>query len=299
MRRSVTIVVVALFLIPLRVASQFQAHSSTEPVFRHDLRPLGLVTDKTGFFVYSNNDSVFLSNDLVLVSLNRTEVSPSFVSRPTTPGEMAEPPTLLLVFSLSQKKMVSSITRPHSTFPGSLQGLLTEGWIAVSGSGVQLCSDRKKCTLPFPTNGELSLPSPSRDRWAEHHQSLLLNDERTVELQESAAVVMTLDRTPVYQIPVRDVYRETSFVPCASGSRFLINEFAYTRLNSIVNFWDGKASRPRNLKRVRLFDVPSGKTLFERRWAPHRLDDDMPALSPDGRRVALVKQGILEVYEIP
>jgi hypothetical protein len=47
--------------------------------------------------------------------------------------------------------------------------------------------------------------------------------------------------------------------------------------------------------------IGSGKSLFELHWdpRPHVGVISVPALSPDGRRLAAIRHGFLEVFEIP
>jgi hypothetical protein len=67
----------------------------------------------------------------------------------------------------------------------------------------------------------------------------------------------------------------------------------------LVDFGDENGAY--NLARVRVFDVASGRELFDLKWNPgHNLSfEAKPALSPDGHRIAVVMKGQLRVYEIP
>jgi hypothetical protein len=105
-----------------------------------------------------------------------------------------------------------------------------------------------------------------------------------------------------YQIDVKEAWRgNTQFFTSASGLRFGIAELYRTGLNNIVNFFDIADSRPYNRTRVRIFDVGSGKQVFESQWDPQccRGEEILPALSPDGHRLALIRKGELQIYGIP
>jgi len=117
-------------------------------------------------------------------------------------------------------------------------------------------------------------------------------DERTIAIRR-------VDGDARYQIPVTDTY-ETKLTPNRSGSRFCALEESYTPWNSIVNFWDIDNARPHNFARVRIFDMASGKQLFEMNWDPRPSQTvPPPALSPDGHKLALIRHSQLEVFDIP
>jgi len=121
-------------------------------------------------------------------------------------------------------------------------------------------------------------------------------------IAEGTAAVVNVDGTMLYEIPVKDAWRgHTHFIPCASGSRFAITELYYTRVNSMVNFFDIGDTRAYNRARIRVFDVASGKQVFELSWDPrgYRGENILPALSPSGRRLALIRKGELRIFQIP
>jgi hypothetical protein len=125
---------------------------------------------------------------------------------------------------------------------------------------------------------------------------------KMLNVGEGKATAVKLDGTVLYQIEVKDAWRGyTHFVPSASGVRFCVTELYYTRLNSMVNFFDIADSRAYNRARMRVFEVAAGKQVFELKWHPrgYRGEDILPALSPSGHRLALVRKGKLQVYEVP
>lgn len=138
-------------------------------------------------------------------------------------------------------------------------------------------------------------------------ETRFLNDDKVIGIKmhsvaDGTAAGVGVDGTVLYQIPVKDAWRgHTHLIACSCGSRFAVTELYYTRLNSLVNFFDIGDTRGYNRARIRAFDVASGRQLFELSWDPreYRGENILPAFSPSGRRLALVRKGQLQVYEIP
>jgi hypothetical protein len=134
-----------------------------------------------------------------------------------------------------------------------------------------------------------------------------LDDDKVIgitmkSLAQGTATAIRVDGTVLYQIAVNDAWRgHADFVPCISGSRFVVMEVYYTRWNSIVNFFDIGDTREYNRLRIRVFDVATGKKVFKLEWDPRGYWGEriLPALSPSGHRLAVVRRGELQVYEIP
>jgi hypothetical protein len=127
-----------------------------------------------------------------------------------------------------------------------------------------------------------------------------LNDDTVLTIadyKDHAAVIVRKDGTILHRVPVEEPWK-TSFISSASGSRFCIEEYGYTKLNALMSPLDIDSGRPPDLQTIRVFDVASGKQLTKFQWDP-RPYVVTPALSPDGHRLAAIRQGILEVYELP
>lgn len=130
-------------------------------------------------------------------------------------------------------------------------------------------------------------------------------DERTVVgvrmrgMKDAEAITIRVDGTELYHIQLKDGWR-TQFFGSVSGLRFGIAEQYQTRLNAMIHFPD-MGEEPPNRNRIRVFDLASGKQVFETEWNPgdYRGSDILPALSPDGHYLALVRKGELRVYKIP
>lgn len=112
----------------------------------------------------------------------------------------------------------------------------------------------------------------------------------------SEVVVIGTDGKQIHRYKVEKAGR-TGFLPAASGTRFAIYEHGYTALNSIINFLDIDGGRPQDFQRVRVVDLSSGNEVFRLEWdpRPHLIK---PAISPNGHRVARVRGGILEVFQV-
>jgi hypothetical protein len=112
----------------------------------------------------------------------------------------------------------------------------------------------------------------------------------------SEVVVVGVDGHQIRRYKVEKAWR-TGFLPTTAGTRFGIYEHGYTTFNSIVNFLDIDDGRPQNFQRVRVIDMSSGNEVYNFEWdpRPHLVE---PALSPSGHRIARVRAGILEVFQI-
>jgi hypothetical protein len=124
-----------------------------------------------------------------------------------------------------------------------------------------------------------------------------LDRDKVIGIREHKAVVAKVDGTTLYQIPVSKWY--VRFISSASGLRFCIQDQRYTGFRAIADMGSGLEDYSQS--RVRVFDLASGRQLFELKWDPrhYRGHDIDPALSPSGRRLALVRKGELQVYELP
>jgi hypothetical protein len=67
-----------------------------------------------------------------------------------------------------------------------------------------------------------------------------------------------------------------------------------------VNFLDIDSGRSFNFERVTVLETDSGHLLFKLEWDPRPYGGGLtdPALSPNGQRLAIIRNGSLEVFEI-
>ncbi len=170
--------------------------------------------------------------------------------------------------------------------------------LVVPGDNSLLIQRSNKLYLHSPGRSDLLFPfSPPRFGLA----GQFLNDDK-IGLFESDTILAVLgfDGKLLYRVPILTRRNGTGIVPAFSGTRFCIHESGYTQWNAILHFYDIEDSRPRDLERVRILDTNSGEERFEFTWDPRPFVGRtvLPAISPSGRRMALIRHGTLEVFEI-
>jgi len=118
---------------------------------------------------------------------------------------------------------------------------------------------------------------------------------------EKAIAVSAIDGTILFRVPVRARWHVAEVTTAASGSRFCLHEAGYTTLSSIVNFLDIDNARPLNFESIDVISIESRKSILELRWDPRPYVGYLsaPALSPNGHRLALIRDGYLEIFELP
>jgi hypothetical protein len=128
-------------------------------------------------------------------------------------------------------------------------------------------------------------------------------DETSISYFESRKklAVAKTDGNVLFEIPVSERSQVWEVVTAASGSRFCYYEAGYTAWNSFVNFLDIDSGRPLNFEQVKVLSIDSGKSFLEMHWDPRPYIGPLsvPALSPNGRRLAVIRHGFLEVFEVP
>jgi hypothetical protein len=128
-----------------------------EPEFRQDLRSFGFPTTNGGAIMTNFTNVIFLSNDLVLVTVNTRTYGP------VEKSDSDQPPSKLLLFDLSQKGLAKSSEMPVEKFHDSVKATHSGNFVVLNESGVHLCSADLKCTLSVGSLGPL-LVSPQGTR---------------------------------------------------------------------------------------------------------------------------------------
>jgi hypothetical protein len=84
-----------------------------------------------------------------------------------------------------------------------------------------------------------------------------------------------------------------------SGTVFSVHESTFTRRNRMLNFYDFEDARPRDLERVRIFETSTGAQIFSLNWDPRPYIGylGISALSPNGRMIAIVRHGAVDVFD--
>ena len=70
------------------------------------------------------------------------------------------------------------------------------------------------------------------------------------------------------------------------------------RFNSVINFLGIENGRPMNLERISVFSVQSGREWLHLEWDPRPFVGYLavPALSPDGKKLATIRSARLVVF---
>ncbi len=357
------VLIIALFL---AVTVGCEKAPASRPVFITDLHAYGFNSKASGQAVGVFTDINFLSNDLVLVTINQKvygPVEPSFTDRP---------PSKLLLFDLLRRALVATLDLPIEKNLGSVKATQNGQFVLLDEAGLRLCSGSLECGSPRPALGpllvspkgtrlvvggnaqtgkklldssslnELESFSPANSKVIPGDNLLLVRrnsssvgiispqlylrlpgkpdyqlgfggadpwpDARflsdnvlTYFESDHALAVAKIDGTILYRLPVRTRWRLAEITTSTSGSRFCFHEAGYTSLNAVLNFQDFDSGRPYNFESVKIVETNSGKLVFELEWDPRPYISYIlaPALSPDGRKVALIRSGILQIFEVP
>jgi hypothetical protein len=329
-----------------------------KPLFRYDLHPFGFLTQANGRIIGSFSDINFLSDDLLLVTVN-TRVYGGVDESLTD-----QPPSKLLLFDVSRRTLFRTAELPVEKNAGSVRSTSGGQFVLLNESGLHLCSAELQCGLAIATKGPLFV-SPAGTRivvggngkteqmlldaksltpiehfpWMNPNvipgddgllmqrgdklyirlphsaekpltfggigvwpEARFLNGSTIADFESNKALaVASTDGTILFRVPVSARWHVTDVVSSASGSRFCFHEGGYTTLNSIVHFYDIDNARPLNFESVNVMTTDMGKSLFILRWNPRPYVGylPIPALSSGGDRLAVIRNGFLEVYSVP
>jgi hypothetical protein len=348
-----SLVVLAVFMLPFsaEVATSV-GPSEPNPIFSQDLRPFGFITDTSGPKPANYADINFLSPDMVLVSVNyryfgRSEKLFS-----------DQPPSKLLLFDISHKRLEKTIEMQVEKFAGSVRAVGDGQFVLLNETGLLLCSLELECGLPFHTvgplfvsprgtrivvggnrrteqklldaisfkqieafpwsnwkvipgdegilihdGGKLCLRMPGRaDQPLPLGEALFLNNTSIVGFEPGYKLAVSkTDGTILFEVPISHKSQESKIVTAASGSRFCYHHTEYSGWNSALNPLDFDQTRPANFESVKVLSSESGAVLLDLHWDPRPYIGTLtlPALSPDGKRLAMIRHGFLEIVEIP
>jgi hypothetical protein len=351
---SILLCFIALSIFAMAIPP-FANSAAPKPLFRQDLHLLGFPGRTLTRNMANYTDVLFLSDDVVLVVVNFREfarVSPLFAD---------EPPSRLLLFDLSQKKLIRSAELRVEKFPGSFRSTRNGNFALLDQAGVRLCSSELTCGPPFASGGplfaspggtklivggngrseqklldsetlnvldrfhspdlfvipgddglllryirskmELHLRLPGKPEYSLEFggdgiwpSARFLSDKTVADFSSHDLVAAKLDTTVLYRLPVK-IPEYADLVTAASGSRFCLHEIDYTRWNRFTNFGYVEGMQP-DIESVKVINTESGKLVFHLKWNPRPYGEVVPALSPNANKIAIVRNGYLEVYEI-
>lgn len=122
--------------------------TSFSPEFRQDLHPFGYPTKLPRQSLADYTELAFLSDDLLLVSINnRLFVGSSELLN------AASPDSTFLLFDLSQKTLLRRSELSVEKYWGSVHATHDGKFIILQGSGIRVCSENLQCEPPIPISG--------------------------------------------------------------------------------------------------------------------------------------------------
>jgi hypothetical protein len=348
-----------LVLIPAIFAvSANRPPNEPRPIFRQDLHPYGFKTEASGQTLGNFTDIAFLSDHLVLVTVNTR------VFGPVEKIDSDQPPSKLLLFDMSRGTLLKSFEMPVEKAVGSVKGIQGGRFALLNESGLRICSSDAECGSPIDTRGPLFVsPQGTRiaiggngqqeqklldaaslrelGRFSGRDQSIIpgdsgillrqggklytrlpgqpdhpvlfgglgiwpearfINDTTIADFEsDNSLAIARIGGDILFRVPVKTRWQVAEVTTASSGSRFCFHEAGYTALNSAINFFDIEDARPFNFETMKILSADSGASLLELRWDPRPYVGylQVPALSTNGRRLALIRHGILEVFAIP
>jgi len=128
-----------------------------KPFFRQDLKEFGFPMTRDGRIIVNYSDVNFLSDDLILVSVN------SRVFGPVEKANSDQPISKLLLFDLTQNALAKSAEVPVEKRGGSVKATHGGNFVLLNESGIHLCSLDLHCGLSHATTGPLFI-SPKGSR---------------------------------------------------------------------------------------------------------------------------------------
>jgi len=348
--------VVLIFGVMFCVDSGY-AEMQPKPVFRQDLRPFGFLTNSHGQIIGSFSDINFLSDDLVLVTVNTRTYGNG------VPLLTDQPVSKLLLFDVPHRTLLKKMEMPIEKSAGSVRATRGGAFVVLNESGLHLCSRDLECSMQISTRGPLfvspeglrivvggngqteqklldsaSLAELGHFPWMKPNvvpgdgavalrsddalivripgkpdqavpfggggiwpDARFLNRTTIADFEsDKSLAVAKLDGSILFRVPVTARWNVTEIATSASGSRFCFHEAGYTTLNSVLNFYDIDDGRPFNFETADVMSIETGKSLFQLRWDPRPYVGypSTPALSPDGHKIAVIRNGFLEVFAV-
>lgn len=181
-RRYANLIILAVIFVVFAASATRIFSAEQASSFREDLRPYGFLT--SGSFIGGSTNISFLSNDLLLVTVNQFDYHGSRIVRFPL-GD--QPLSRLLLFSVSQKALLKSKYMPVEKSEGSVRAIAGAKFVLLNESGLRVCTSDLECGSPTPASGSV-LVSPRQTRFAVGNygsSKQLLYDAASVHILES------------------------------------------------------------------------------------------------------------------
>jgi hypothetical protein len=118
-------------------------------IFHQDLRSFGFITEAPGQIVVNYTDLNFLTDNLILVTINNR------VFVPVEKSFTDQPASKLLLFDISQSRLVKTAEMPVEKSSHSVRALEDGRFAVLNETGLRACSRELDCGLPLATGGPL------------------------------------------------------------------------------------------------------------------------------------------------
>lgn len=133
----------------LALTGAYKQPPMPDPIFREDLHPFGYPIKLPYQSVADYTDLAFLSENLVLVSLNvRTFAGGA------EPLNTTNPASTLLLFDVSRKMLLKSAQLSIEKFDGSVRATRDGRFVVLQGSEIRLCSEYLDCGTSKSISGD-------------------------------------------------------------------------------------------------------------------------------------------------
>ena len=282
--------IVVIFSLVLIAPISSNTEKQYKSVHAWDLRRFGYSSEARDYSMVC-----FLSEDLLLVAINQ---APMIYPHPLIEDT---PEAVLVLFDVRNDQALRITRMPVLKAGDSVAWVPEEQFLVLSRSEVKLCSADFLCDRSFPTKGPFRLSS--------NHTRAVVGGNRgspaTFLDSRTLAVLAGEDLAQISAEGHRHYNPDDSFVDSVSsadGARAMRVETKQSRWSKITNPLAALGERPFNIRKITVYEKQTGQVVFALQWDPRHdwggLTRD-PALSPAGHKVALLRRGVLEAFEIP
>jgi len=282
--------VFTIFVTGLLVASGLGAKTRHNPERVWDIQQYGYSNEARDYSTVG-----FLSEDLLLIAINQApKDSPHPLFEDT-------PDAILVLFDIGKERPLRITHMSMCKSENAMTPVVGGDFLVLSLSEVRLCSADLHCDRAFATKGPLLLSS---DR-AKVVVGGNLMTERVILNSRTLAPITGEDPAGVLPAWQRSSLPDGTFVDSIStvdGARLMRVETRQTRWSKITNPLAELGDRPFNSRIVRVYGKHTGQELLSLQWDPRHDWGGVtrkPAISPTGHRVALLRRGVLEIFEVP